>query len=141
MKHLYFEEKVCLTETDLLTIQEEEVVVTELKSKLEEVIPLGYIFEDFMHHYTNSSFEMKNSFRLRNNNKIKVGKLDYMVASNEPSNNLIRDYAVNQEIFMTVPILTQNHLPQDIHPPMSKPLPITRINQTFASRNYLQKLK
>lgn len=63
------------------------------------------------------------------------------MSSNEQTNNLIRDFAVNQEVFLTTGVLTQNHLPQEIHPPMAKPLAMARINQTFARKNYLQKLK
>ena len=37
--------------------------------------------------------------------------------------------------------MTQNHLPEEIHPPMAKPLAVARINQTFATRAYPQKLK
>lgn len=61
--------------------------------------------------------------------------------SNEQTNNLIRDFTVNQEIFSTTAVLTSNHLPADIYPPISKPQAIARINKTFARNNYLQKLK
>jgi hypothetical protein len=48
---------------------------------------------------------------------------------------------VNQDIFLTAGILTHNYLPNEISPPMSKPLAMARINQTFAHKNYLQGLK
>jgi hypothetical protein len=112
MKHIYFEEKVTLAEEDLLRISEFEVLQTELKAKLEDVIPYGFVCEDFIYHYTNSNFETKNSYRLRKSKKLNVAKVDYMVNSNEQTNNFIRDFTVNQEIFLTVAIITQTHLPQ-----------------------------
>lgn len=108
---------------------------------MEDVIPLGYICEDFINNYTNSNFETKNSYRLRKNKKSTFAKVDYLVVSNEQTNNLIRDFTVNQETFSTTPIITSNHLPGDVYPPISKPLAMARINKTFARNNYLQKLK
>jgi len=70
--------------------------VTELKSKPEDVIPLGYVCEDFIFKYTNGSFSLKSSYRLRTNKKIKISKIDYWVNSNEQSNNIIRDFLVNE---------------------------------------------
>ena len=64
-----------------------------------------------------------------------------MTTSGERCENQLRDYATNGDIFLVVPILTQSHLPEKVNPDMKKPLPISRINQTFARRNYLQKLK
>ena len=64
-----------------------------------------------------------------------------MATSNEPANNLVRDYIVNQEIFLSVGVLSGSHMPDEIHPPMAKPQLISRINQAFAIKNYLQKLK
>ena len=117
------------------------MVLTELKKDLDDVIPLGYICEDFIHQFSNCNFEVKHSYKLRKNKKLTFDRVSYMATSNEPTNNLIRDYTVNQDIFLTVAILSQNHMPQDIHPPMTKALPISRVNQTFATKNYLQKLK
>lgn len=122
-------------------MRENEVVVVELKAKLEDIIPWGYICEDYLHQFSNGNFEMKNSYRLRKNKKLTFNKIDYYVASHEMANNLLRDFAVNQEIFITTGVLTQNHLPQDVSPPTSKIIPIARFNQTFASKNYLQKLR
>lgn len=68
-------------------------------------------------------------------------KIDYMTLSSELANNSIRDSTVNQDIFLTVGVLTQNHLPNEIHPPTNKPLAIARLNQAYANKNYLQKLK
>lgn len=48
---------------------------------------------------------------------------------------------VNQEIFLTCGVLTQHHLPNETHPPTNKPLPMVRLNQTFARKNYLQRLR
>lgn len=141
MKHLYFEEKVNLNEAELLNVTDSEVVVTELKAKIEDVVPFGYICEDFIYHFNNENFEMKNSYRLRKNKRLSFDKIDYMAICNEMTSNFIRDSTVNQEIFFSVGVLTQNHLPNEIHPPMNKPLAIARINQTFACTYYLQKLK
>lgn len=116
-------------------------MLTELKKDLNDVIPLGYICEDFIHQFSNGNFEVKHSYKLKKNRKLNFDRVNYMATSNEPTNNLIRDYTVNQEIFLTVAMLSQNHMPQEIHPPMTKYLPIARINQTFATKNYLQKLK
>jgi hypothetical protein len=118
-----------------------EVLVTELKSKVEDVIPWGYICEDFLFNFTNSNFEVKSSYRLRKSKRLNIGKLDYWSSSNESSNNLIRDLAVNQEVFITTGIITHNYLPNEVYPPMAKPLAMARINQTFARKNYLQNLK
>ena len=141
MKHLYFEEKVILSEEEVAQLGELQILQTQLKSKLEDVIPLGYICQDFIHHFTNSNFETKNSYRLRKNKKLGFGKIDYLAVSNEQTNNLIRDFTVNQEIFYTTAVITASHLPHEIYPPISKPLPMARINKTFARSNYLQKLK
>ena len=118
-----------------------EVLITELKSKVEDVIPWGYICEDFIYNFTNGNFELKSSYRLRKSKKLNIGKIDYWATSNEVTNNLIRDFTVNQDIFLTAGIITHNYLPAEIHPPMAKPLLIARINQTFARKNYLQNLK
>ena len=64
-----------------------------------------------------------------------------MSTSTESSNNQIRDYCSNQDIFLITGVMSQNHMPDEIHPPMAKPLAIARINQTFATKTYLQKLK
>ncbi len=56
MRHIYFEEKLNLNESDLVKMDEYCVLVTELKEKLEDVIPLGYICEDFIHHFNNENF-------------------------------------------------------------------------------------
>jgi hypothetical protein len=84
---------------------------------------------------------VKHSYKLRKSKKVEFEKVQYMTTSNEQSNNLIRDFAVNQEIFVTTAVLSPSHLPDNIHPAMAKPLPIARLNQTFATKNYLQKLK
>lgn len=118
-----------------------EVVVTELKAKAEDVIPWGYICEDFIFNFTNGNFEIKSSYRLRKSKRLNIGKIDYWAASNEPTNNLIRDFTVNQDIFLTSGVITHNYLPPEVYPPMAKPLPMARINQTFARKNYLQGLR
>lgn len=105
------------------------------------MIPWGYICEDFLFNFTNSNFEVKSSYRLRKSKRLNIGKLDYWAASNESTNNLIRDLAVNQEVFITTGIITHNYLPSEVFPTMSKPLPMARINQTFARKNYLHNLK
>ena len=72
---------------------------------------------------------------------MKFDKILYQAVSTEISNNLIRDFATNQEIFLVTGVLTENHMPSEIHPPMAKPIAIARINQTFATKTYLQKLR
>ena len=89
----------------------------------------------------NSEFVGKNSYRLRKNKRIHLDKADYYVTSSEQTNNFIRDLTVNQEIFLSIPVLTQNYLPSEISPPMGKPLQMSRFNQTFSYKNYLQRLK
>lgn len=84
---------------------------------------------------------MKNSYRLRKSKKLNFVKHDYYVTTSEQTNNVIRDFTVNQEIFVTTGVVTHNYLPAEIFPPTTKSLPIARINQTFAKRNYLQKLR
>lgn len=117
------------------------MVITELKSKTEDVIPWGYICEDFIYNFTNGNFELKSSYRLRKSKRLNIGKIDYWATSNETTNNLIRDFTVNQDIFITTGIITHNYLPSEIYPTMAKPLPMARINQTFARKNYLQNLR
>ncbi len=141
MKHVYFEEKVGLVEDEIGKVKPTEVLVTELKGKVEDVIPWGYFCEDFLFNFTNSNFELKSSYRLRKSKRLNIGKIDYWAASSEPTNNFIRDLAVNQEVFITTGIITHNYLPSEIYPPMAKPLAMARINQTFARKNYLQNLK
>jgi hypothetical protein len=117
-------------------------VVTQLKTHIEDILPWGYISEDYLDQYINGNFTLKSSYRLRKNKKLTFSsKLDYWVTVNEPSNNLIRDLTVNQEVFIVTGVLTIAHLPAEINPPMSKPLTMARINRTFARNNYLQKLK
>lgn len=58
------------------------MVVTELKSNIDDIIPWGYICEDYLHQYTNGNFAMKNSYRLRKNKKLTFNKIDYWVAVN-----------------------------------------------------------
>jgi hypothetical protein len=116
------------------------VVTSELKP-VEDIIPWGYVCEDYLHQYTNGNFVSKNSYRLRKSKKLTFSKVDYWVAAKENSNNLIRDLTVNQDIFLASGVMTASHLPTEIYPPMAKPLTMARINRTFARKNYLQKLK
>lgn len=73
--------------------------------------------------------------------KLNLGKIDYMAVSSEITCNAIRDCTVNQEIFFTIGLLAHNHLPVEVFPPVVTPFIVARINQTFASRNYVQKLR
>jgi hypothetical protein len=132
---------VGLVEEEVLNVKPTEVVITELKKRPEDVIPWGYICEDFINHFTNGNFELKSTYRLRKSKRLNIEKIDYWAASNEPTSNLIRDFTVNQDIFLTSGIITNNYLPSEISPSMAKPLPMARINQTFARKNYLQSLK
>ena len=95
----------------MLDTNENEVIITELKTKVEDVIPLGFICEDFIFQFSNNEFDQKASYRLRKNKKINFDKVQYMATSQEPSNNQIRDYASNQDIFLVTAVMTQNHLP------------------------------
>jgi hypothetical protein len=132
---------VGLVEEEVLNVKPTDVVVTELKKRAEDVIPWGYICEDFIYHFTNGSFELKSTYRLRKSKRLNIEKIDYWAASGETNSNLIRDFTVNQDIFLTSGIITHNYLPPEILPSMAKPLPMARINQTFARKNYLQSLK
>jgi hypothetical protein len=78
---------------------------------------------------------------VRKSKRVVIGKIDYWASCGEAAGNLIRDYTVNQEMFFTVGALTQNYLPNDINPPTAKPYAISRLNQTFARKNYLQGLR
>ena len=77
MKHVYFEERVVLSEEELGQVECGEVVVRELKAKREEVLPWGYFCEDYMHQYTNNNFETKNSYRLRKGRRTSFDKVAY----------------------------------------------------------------
>jgi hypothetical protein len=81
VKHIYFEEKVSLVEEEVLTVKPTEVLITELKGKIEDVIPWGYICEDFIYNFTNGNFELKSSYRLRKSKRLNIGKIDYWAAS------------------------------------------------------------
>ena len=90
----------------------------------------------------NENFEPKNSYRLQGNKNIKVqDKINYGVNVNQNAANAIRDNIVNQEIFRTCFILSQNHLPDTIEPPTKKNIALYRLNQCFCRPNYYQKLK
>ncbi len=67
---IYFEEKVQFQED--LKVRPEEVVIKRLKQKPEEVIPLGFVHEQFCFDYISSNFETKNSYRLKGNKNIIV---------------------------------------------------------------------
>lgn len=116
-------------------------MLTQLKTRLEDVIPFGYLCEDFIHQLSNNNFETKASYKLRRSKRLSFEKIHYMTTCTEMSNNIIRDYSVNQEIFLNVGLLSGNHIPEVIHPNMAKSHPLARINQTFAIQNYLQKLR
>ena len=105
------------------------------------MIPFGYLCEDFIHQLSNNNFETKASYKLKKSKRLNFEKIHYMTTCNEMSNNIIRDYSVNQEIFLNVGLLSANHIPEVIHPNMAKSHPLARINQTFAIQNYLQKLR
>ena len=45
-----------LVEEEVKTVKPTDVLVTELKSKSEDVIPWGYICEDFISQLTNGNF-------------------------------------------------------------------------------------
>ena len=82
MKNIYFEEKVTLSEEDLANATENDVVKTELKAKIEDVIPLGYIFEDFINQFSNANFQVKANYKLRKNKNLSFDKVQYMASSN-----------------------------------------------------------
>ncbi len=85
-----------LVEEELKTIKPTQVLLTELKGKVEDVIPWGYVCEDFIFQFTNGNFEIKSSYRLRKSKRLSFDKVDYYASSHEATNNLIRDFAVNQ---------------------------------------------
>ena len=69
----------------------------ELKEKYEEVIPLGFVNEQFCSEFINQGFEAKNSYRLKENKGIKINeKIDYWISINQTVSNIIRDNVVNQ---------------------------------------------
>lgn len=73
------------------------MIVIELKSRIEEVIPWGYICEDYLWHLVNNNFVSKNSYRLKKSKRLQiVEKLEYWIGMNEAASNLVRDYTVNQ---------------------------------------------
>lgn len=84
-----FEDPKSLTPTQLK--------IKKLKDKPEEVIPIGYIFEEFCLDFVNSNFEAKHSYRLKGNKNVIVNdKIDYWATINENAGNMIRDNIVNQ---------------------------------------------
>jgi hypothetical protein len=90
-KDVYFEEKVYFDEEELADKNEFIVFTRELKEKLSDVVPYGYVCEDFLTQLINSEFETKNSYRLRPSRKINIQKLEYWLTPNEAVSNYIRD--------------------------------------------------
>lgn len=80
-----------------MVLKPTQIMVKKLKERPEEVIPLGYVFEEFSFNYINGNFEAKNTYRLKGNKAVEVvDKIDYWVTINSNSGNAIRDYVVNQ---------------------------------------------
>lgn len=82
------------------------MLITCLKETVEDVIPLGFISEDFIFQLCNNEFIVKHSYKLKQNKNMKFDKIQYQAVSTEISNNLIRDYATNQEVFLVTAVLT-----------------------------------